>query len=125
MGSSILPLSTGSAGGVVAATPCCWPPDAQPIKLTPRKALAEVKPQFDTPRMRADIEWLASPEREGRGAGSRGLDAAANYIAERFERLGLSPLIPGAQGGDRYFQPFAMTGEHGEPLMARNVNAPL
>ena len=44
--------------------------------------------------MKADIEWLAAPEREGRGAGSRGLDAAANYIAERFERLGLSPLTP-------------------------------
>jgi hypothetical protein len=96
-------------------------PDAQPIKLTPRKALAEVKPQFDIPRMRADIEWLASPEREGRGAGSRGLDAAADYLAQRFEGLGLSPLAPGARGGDRYFQPFAMTGEHGEPLTARNV----
>src|SRR6202043_614233 len=48
-----------------------------PIKLTPRKALAEATPAFDIPRMRADIEWLSSPEREGRGAGSRGLDAAA------------------------------------------------
>src|SRR6516225_5820099 len=80
-------------------------PDARPIKLTPRKALAEAKPQFDIPRMRADIEWLASPEREGRGAGSRGLDAAADDIAQRFERLGLSPLAPGARGVDRYFQP--------------------
>ena len=70
-------------------------PQARPIKLAPRKALAELKPQFDTQRMKADIEWLASPEREGRGAGSRGLDAAADYIAERFERLGLSPLTPG------------------------------
>jgi hypothetical protein len=71
--------------------------------------------------MKADIEWLAAPEREGRGAGSRGLDAAANYIAARFERLGLSPLTPGARGDERYFQPFNMTGENGEPLAARNV----
>src|SRR5499426_377534 len=85
---------------------------AQPIKLTPRKALAAIKPLFDAARMQADIEWLAAPEREGRGAGSRGLDAAANYIAERFERLGLAPLSSSAQGNDRYFQPFSMTGEN-------------
>jgi aminopeptidase N len=96
-------------------------PQARPIKLTPREALAEVKPQFDIARMKADVEWLASPEREGRGAGSRGLDAAATYIAERFERLGLSPLTPGARGDDRWFQPFTMTGEAGAPLAARNV----
>src|SRR5579871_5970515 len=96
-------------------------PQARPIKLEPRKALAEVKPPFDTARMKADVEWLAAPEREGRGAGSRGLDAAANYIADRFERLGLSPLTPGARSDDRYFQPFNMTGEAGEPLMAKNV----
>jgi hypothetical protein len=98
---------------------------AQPIKLTPRKALAEIKPQFDTARMQADIEWLAAPEREGRGAGSRGLDAAANYIAERFERLGLAPLSSGAQGNDRYFQPFTMTGENGAPVPTKNVIAVL
>jgi hypothetical protein len=96
-------------------------PDASPIKVVPRQALAEVKPAFDVARMRADVEWLASPEREGRGPGSRGLDAAANYIAERFERLGLSPLTPGAHGGDRYFQPFTITGENGETLPLRNV----
>jgi len=96
-------------------------PQARPIKLEPRKALAELKPAFDTERMKADIEWLAAPPREGRGAGSRGLDAAANYIAKRFERLGLSPLRPDAHGDDRYFQPFTMTGENGAPLPARNV----
>jgi aminopeptidase N len=100
-------------------------PQGRPIKLAPRKALAEVKPAFDIERMKADIEWLAAPEREGRGAGGRGLDAAANYIAERFERLGLSPLTPTARGDDRYFQPFTMTGENGSPLPAKNVVAVL
>jgi len=100
-------------------------PQARPIKLTPRKALAEVRPAFDIERMKADVEWLAAPEREGRGAGSRGLDAAATYIAERFARLGLSPLAPGARGDDRYFQPFTMTGETGAPLPAINVIAVL
>jgi hypothetical protein len=96
-------------------------PQTRPIEVAPRKALAEIKPQFDIARMRADVEWLASPEREGRGAGSRGLDAAANYIAERFARLALSPLTPGAHGDDRYFQPFSVTGETGAPLPANNV----
>jgi aminopeptidase N len=84
-------------------------PQGRPIKVTPRKALAELAPQFDIERMKADVDWLASAEREGRGAGSRGLDAAAGYIAARFERLGLAPLMPGAGGDDRYFQPFTMT----------------
>jgi hypothetical protein len=100
-------------------------PQARPIKLAPRKALAEVRPAFDIERMKADVEWLAAPEREGRGAGSRGLDAAANYIAERFDRLGLAPLTPGARGDDRFFQPFNMTGETGGPLPTRNVIAVL
>jgi len=96
-------------------------PQARPIKLAPRKALAEVRPQFDIELMKADVEWLASPEREGRGAGSRGLEAAANYIAQRFEQLGLAPLTAGARGDDRYFQPFNMSGENGAPLQVRNV----
>jgi hypothetical protein len=96
-------------------------PQPRPIKLAPRKALAEVRPAFDIERMKADVEWLAAPEREGRGAGSSGLAAAANYIAERFEYLGLAPLTPGARDDDRYFQNFSMTGETGAPLTARNV----
>jgi aminopeptidase N len=96
-------------------------PQAQPIKLTPRRALAEIKPLFDTARMKADIDWLAAPEREGRGAGSRGLDAAARYVAERFERLGLVPLSASAQSDDRYFQPFSMTGENDVLVPTKNV----
>jgi hypothetical protein len=39
------------------------------LKLAPRPALADVKPSFNVDRMRADVEWLAAPEREGRAAG--------------------------------------------------------
>jgi aminopeptidase N len=98
---------------------------AQPIKLTPRRALAEIKPLFDTARMKADIDWLAAPEREGRGAGSGGLNAAARYIAERFGQLGLAPLTASAQGDDRYFQPFTMKGENDAPAPTKNVIAVL
>jgi hypothetical protein len=94
--------------------------DARPIKLALRKALAEIKPPFDTARMKADVEWLAAPEREGRGAGSRGLEDAAGYIEGRFESLGLAPFTPGGRIVDRYSQRFTILGE-GEPKQLRNI----
>ena len=100
-------------------------PQGHPIKLPPRKALAEIPPPFDIARMKADVEWLASPEREGRGAGSRGLEAAAGYIAQRFDHLGLLPLTAAARGDDRYFQPFTITGENGESVTVKNAVAVL
>ena len=55
--------------------------------------------------MRSDLYYLASDRLEGRGVGTVGLDLAADYIATRFESLGLKPL-PGLEG---YFQPFDIT----------------
>jgi hypothetical protein len=49
----------------------------------------------------ADIQYLADDAREGRGLGTAGLDAAAEYIAGRFREVGLQPA-----GTDDYFQPF-------------------
>jgi hypothetical protein len=49
----------------------------------------------------ADIQYLADDAREGRGLGTAGLDAAAEYIASRFRQVGLQPAGP-----DGYFQPF-------------------
>jgi aminopeptidase N len=96
-------------------------PDAKPIKLTPRKPLAEIKPAFDTARMKADVEWLAAPAREGRGPGSNGLEDAAGYIEGRFESLGLAPFSLGGRIADRYSQRFTVMGENGEPQQVRNV----
>ena len=47
-----------------------------------------------------DIRFLADDALEGRGLGTAGLDAAADYIAERFREVGLQP-----GGEDGYFQP--------------------
>jgi hypothetical protein len=96
-------------------------PDAKPIKLAERKPLAEIKPAFDILRMKADVEWLAAPEREGRGPGSTGLEDAAGYIEGRFESLGLTPLTPGARIVDRYSQRFTVMGENGQPQQVRNI----
>ncbi|HEX3315539.1 MAG TPA: PA domain-containing protein, partial [Gemmataceae bacterium] len=57
-------------------------------------------------RMKKDIFFLASDECEGRGPGTKGIDIAADYIAKRFEELGLKP---GGVNGT-YFQPFQISG---------------
>jgi hypothetical protein len=42
----------------------------------------------DPARYIEHVRFLASPEQEGRGAGSEGLDRAAEYITEQFKALG-------------------------------------
>ncbi|HET8548336.1 MAG TPA: M28 family peptidase [Bryobacteraceae bacterium] len=37
------------------------------------------------------VKYLATPELQGRGAGTPGLDKAARYIADQFKRFGLQP----------------------------------
>ena len=54
----------------------------------------------------ARLDGLADDLREGRAPGTKGIDAAADYIAGVFRELGLKPA-PGAEG---YFQPFTIRG---------------
>jgi acetylornithine deacetylase/succinyl-diaminopimelate desuccinylase-like protein len=54
-------------------------------------------------RVSADVGYLAADAREGRGVGTAGLDAAAEYLAREFARIGLSQ--PWGQG---FFQPFTI-----------------
>jgi Tol biopolymer transport system component len=53
-------------------------------------------------RFRADVAWLADDAREGRGVGTRGLVEARDWLAGRFEEIGLEPA--GEDGG--FFQAF-------------------
>jgi Tol biopolymer transport system component len=56
-------------------------------------------------RIRDDVAWLADPAREGRGVGTKGLEAAGEYIEARFKALGLEPA-----GHDGSFRvPFEVT----------------
>ncbi|HXG10101.1 MAG TPA: M20/M25/M40 family metallo-hydrolase [Gemmataceae bacterium] len=67
-------------------------------------------------RLRLDVTFLASAECEGRGPGTRGIDLAADYIANEFKKAGLRPA--GEFGS--YFQPFAIAGavlENCSPLV--------
>jgi hypothetical protein len=56
-------------------------------------------------RMRRDVTYLASPECEGRGVDTEGINKAADYIAGEFKKAGLKP--GGPKGS--YFQPFSIS----------------
>ncbi len=88
------------------------------IEPEQRAALAELPPVFSQRTLAEHVDWLAAPERMGRGLGSPELDQSAAYIAEQFESAGLSP------GGDdgTWFQRFVVAeGPEGEPVEAMNV----
>jgi len=92
-----------------------------------RAALARLPAVFDAQRMQRDIEWLADPAREGRGPGTAGLVAAADYVAQAFKQAKLKPGIESAATGASaetagYFQPFAFTPDGARvPIELRNV----
>jgi hypothetical protein len=86
--------------------------------LPKRSALAEMPQVFSSERMMETVDWLAAPEREGRGLGSQGLEDSAEYIAAQFAEIGLEPA--GDDGG--YLQTFTVdTGPDGGPNTVHNV----
>ncbi|WP_394837307.1 M20/M25/M40 family metallo-hydrolase [Pendulispora rubella] len=58
-------------------------------------------------RIATDIRWLADPEREGRGIGTKGLEASGAYLEEQFRTAGLAP----AGDDGTYRQGFPVTTE--------------
>lgn len=58
-----------------------------------------------TDRVKRDVTWLADPARDGRGVGTKGLEASGAYIEQRFKDLGLAP----AGGKDTFRQPLEVT----------------
>lgn len=59
--------------------------------------------QADPARYLNDIKSLASPEMEGRAAGTKGLTRAEHLIEKRYKELGLQPA-----GANGYAQPFTV-----------------
>ena len=57
----------------------------------------------DPKRYLDDIKALSSPAMEGRGAGTKGIERAANLIEQRYRSLGLQPA-----GAKSFFQPFTV-----------------
>jgi hypothetical protein len=80
--------SIGCAVWLLAASVAkCDPP------ATGRSPGSESAPAISTDRVRAHVEFLASPELEGRGT-AKGKRLAAKYIVDRFGQLGLKPAFP-------------------------------
>jgi hypothetical protein len=73
-------------------------------------------------RLYEAVKFLASDELEGRGVGTKGIDQAADYIAEQFTAIGLKTDL--FDGGP--FQSFPMVVEtvQGEPNRGGVVGAP-
>lgn len=92
------------------------------ITLPRRDALAEPPAAWSAEQLTQHVNFLAAPEREGRGFGTAGLDAAAEYIRDQFAAAKLQP------GGDNgsYFQSFsAKGGTDNSEHQLRNVIAVL
>ena len=80
---------------------------------------APAQKPFDDPvleRMRKDVFFLASPECEGRGIETKGINKAADYVADAFKAAGLKPAMKDGS----YFQPFIVTtsAKLGQPTKA-------
>ncbi|HET8643891.1 MAG TPA: M20/M25/M40 family metallo-hydrolase, partial [Vicinamibacteria bacterium] len=77
---------------------------AAAVALGSAAAAAEAPPRASSSeRIRADVARLAGPDWEGRRAGTRGADQAAEWIAAEFARIGLQPA--GEKG--TFFQEFS------------------
>ena len=80
----------------------------------PRKDVLE---HISAASLKGHLYFLASDLLEGRGSPSRGLDIAAEYIADQFRRSGLEPV-----GDDDYFQTTTLKVRGGtEEQKVRNV----
>ncbi len=88
-------------------------------QLEKRPALAMLTPVFNAARMKKDVQILADDSMQGRGIGTAGLQASAEYIAEQFSAAGLKP----AGDNGSYFQSFEVNGEDGKPVEVANVVA--
>lgn len=116
------PTNTIKGQWVVEDSPLRWDLRADggeplPPLETARKALAELPPAFSGRALASHVEWLAAPEREGRGVGTKGLTESAHYIAEMMKQFGLRP---GGSDGT-FFQRFSIPGPSGEPVECLNV----
>jgi hypothetical protein len=75
------------------------------LGLMPAGGQAQTAPAVPviTPEaVKAHVDFLADDLLEGRGAGTRGHEVAARYVATRFEALGLKPGGPGGSWYQRF-----------------------
>jgi Zn-dependent M28 family amino/carboxypeptidase len=88
-------VATFTALGLAAIEPTVITPDE-------KKAADAIQAQ----RIRADVRFLSSDLLEGRAPATRGDALAREYVASRFEAIGLEPAGPGGS----WYQPVEMLG---------------
>jgi Zn-dependent M28 family amino/carboxypeptidase len=88
-------LATLTAAGLAAIRPAVLTPEE-------KEAAARIRPE----RLRADTRFLSSDLLEGRLPATRGDALAREYVATRFEGLGLEPALPNGS----WMQPFDVVG---------------
>src|SRR6204780_2548617 len=84
----------------------CALSQSQPPKADVPPEMQAALDRIRASSLRGDLSYIASDELEGRDSPSRGLDLAADYIANQFRRAGLEPGV-----GDSYFQNASMLVE--------------
>jgi Zn-dependent M28 family amino/carboxypeptidase len=97
----VIPLAMSALAGTLAA---------QQSPSAGSRAVRAVDPGV----LRAHLEFLADDALEGRAPGTRGGDAAAQYIAAQFRRLGLEP----AGDSGTYFQRVPIISLTPQPTLA-------
>ena len=103
MAIALLLATAVGAGDRIGWAQDAAPPAAAPASPPPRPLTLPEIARRD--RLRSSVEWLASPERQGRGPGTAGIDAAAEWVAGQFVALGLDTSVV----GEASFQPFPIT----------------
>src|SRR5579863_8729060 len=88
---------------VAFLTGLCVIAQGNPPKAAPGSDVEAVLDGIHAASLRTDLSYIASDKLEGRDSPSRGLDLAADYIADQFRRAGLEPVA-----GDNYFQNASM-----------------
>jgi Zn-dependent M28 family amino/carboxypeptidase len=88
-------LVTLTAAGLAAIRPAVLTPEE-------KEAAARIRERA----LRADVRFLSSDLMEGRAPATRGDALACEYVATRFEALGLEPALPSGS----WLQPFEMVG---------------
>lgn len=86
--------------------------------LERREPLISLPAEFSKEMMTEIIRFLSSSELKGRGLGTRELDRAAEFIAEKFREAG---LVPGGDTEGSYFQTWEDLLETGEDGSGRKV----
>ena len=75
------------AARLVGAAPSDFVGNEAPVALP--APLAAALERIDAGALAEHIAWLAAPEREGRGLGTKGLDATAEYLAAKLRAFGV------------------------------------